>query len=488
MAATSLKFWCGGRRLAAVTLALAVLLHSAPCGATLENEMRGLFNSMTNVTDGGYHQGLGRGTVSGPSVVMRNKRVRTDLFNFVPPSINAGCGGIDMFLGSFSFIDADNFINLLQAVATNAAGYAFKLALETMCPTCGAAVTSLQRAVQALNAAAGDSCRLAKHAVDFMADKMGTAELAEQMEDGPLARLAENVGNKADAFASFLNKANTGSNTKALSENEVKALLGNVAWKVLQRNNFISTAFMSGNNELAEALMSVTGTIIGTKQGEDDTPNVKTYMPVLKVKDLLNGTTSGGDKLTRYHCANSDCTALTQVDYDFKGLERLAKEILLGADLQASGTDSFIYKLINNTGPLTQQEKQLIRVAPYHMTRLRNMAVCLNGGMGGLPDYVKLASRLIAIEVLDRYLKDALASIHQYTQGLGERIGEDNYANALVPKYLAELKTVSRDLNDEKAQLSASLTTDLEQIYQSAVKNCNLKPVQLAPHLRRQGG
>jgi len=177
---------------------------------------------------------------------------------------------------------------------------------------------------------------------------------------------------------------------------------------------------------------------------------------------------------------------MAQVDYDFKGLERMVKEILLGADLQNSGPDSFIYKLINNTGTLTDKEKQLIRVAPYHMTRLRNMAVCLNGGMGGLPEYVNKASRLIALEVLDRYLKDALASINQYSQGLGERIGENNVANALVPKYLAELKNVSKDLQEERATLSASLTGDLEKIYQGAVLNCNLKPAQLVnPVLKR---
>jgi len=167
--------------------------------------------------------------------------------------------------GSFSFIDADHFINLMQAVATNAAGYAFKLALSTMCPTCDGAIMSLQRAMQKLNAMAGDSCRLAQTGVDYMADKLGTAELAKQMEAGPLASVATAVGSKADAFSSFLDGVNRGSNTKSLGDNEIKALLGNAAWKILQRNSFVSSAFLSGDNELAEALMSVTGTIVGVK-------------------------------------------------------------------------------------------------------------------------------------------------------------------------------------------------------------------------------
>lgn len=469
-----------------VMLALGFLLHAAVGQATLESEMQGLFNTMTNVTDGGYHKGMGRGVVSGPSVVMRGNRVRTDLFNFVPPSINAGCGGIDMFLGSFSFIDADHFINLMQAVATNAAGYAFKLALSTMCPTCDGAITSLQRAMQKMNAMAGDSCRIAQTGVDYMADKLGTAELAKQMEAGPLASVATAVGSKADAFSSFLDGVNRGSNTKSLGDNEIKALLGNAAWKVLQRNSFVSSAFLSGDNELAEALMSVTGTVVGVK-GDGDVPIIHEFPPLLQIKDILKGATPGaGDPPKRYHCQDADCIDINQVDYNFKGLERMVNETLLGASLDA-GADSFIYKLLTNSGTLTDHEKQLIRVAPYHMTRLRNMAVCTGqGGMGSLPTYSKKASRLVALEVLERYLRDAMAAIMQMSQGSGRDLDGHNVADALVPKYRAIMDKVNTDLRKEQETLSATLTTDLEQIYKSAVTNCNLKPAHIVnPMLQR---
>jgi conjugative transfer pilus assembly protein TraH len=464
-----------------VLLALVFLLHASAGWATLENEMQGLFDTMTNITDGGYHKGLGRGTVSGPSVVMRGNRVRTDLFNFVPPSINAGCGGIDMFMGSFSFIDADHFVNLMQAIATNAAGYAFKLALETMCPTCGQAITSLQRAMQALNSTAGDSCRIAETAVNTLADKLGADELGEKMRDGPLASFATAVGRKADAFATYLDQVNSGSSTKDLNEGEVRALLGNAAWKVLLRNNYVSAAFGSGDNELAEALMSVTGTVVGTKVDDADVPKIDPYPPILKVKDILKGATPGaGDPPKKYHCTNSDCTAIIPGNYDFKGLERMVNEILLGADLQGSGTDSFILKLNTNSGALTEKEKQLIRVAPYHMTRLRNIAVCTGeGGIGSLSEYAHKVSRSVALEILDRYLKDALASVMKASQSGGQLIEGQNVGDALLPKFREELKDVSTQMEREKAELSANLTGDLEQIYQSATKNCNLKPAQI---------
>ena len=442
----------GGRWRAAIIVVLVFLLHSTVCWASLQNEMQGMFNTMTNVTAGHYSEGLGRGVVSGPSVVMRSNRVRTDLINFRPPSISGGCGGIDMFMGSFSFINEDQFISLLQSIATNAAGYAFKLALSTMCPTCEAAMTSLQKAMQALNSAAGDSCRVASAGVDYLAKQMDTAGLAKSMEGGPIASTATAIGKTADAFTGFLNGVNKGSNTSKMGTEDIRAMLGNVAWKALQKNNFTSSAFVSGDNDLAQALMSVTGTIIGVKgSDDDDTPLVTDHAPLLTVKDLLDGAVPGaGDGPQRYSCDdNNNCEGISIVPYTFIGLQQLVKQTLLGADGMATGTDSFIFKLANNTGALTDHEKQLIQVSPYHMTRMRNLMVCAggNGSQGSVPQYADKASRLLALEVIGRYLHDTLTAISSSNQGSGHDISGHNIADALVPKYIARSRCCNLNRN-----------------------------------------
>jgi conjugative transfer pilus assembly protein TraH len=467
-------------------LSLVFLLHATVAQATLQNEMLGMFNSMSNVTEGGYHQSMGRGVVQGPGVAIRNNRVRTDLMNFRPPSISAGCGGIDMFMGSFSFISADQFVHLMEAVATNAAGYAFKLAVSTMCPSCDAAVSHLQNIITKLNGMAGDSCKIAEEGVNLARDAMDSTGLSKSIEAGPLASMNVAAGTVDDAFKGFLNTLNTGSNIGKASAADVNAMLGNVAWKVLQRNNFMSSAFSSGDNDLAEALMSVTGTVIGSKKDEGDDaagPSIEPHMPILKIKDLIEGAQGGGaDPPKRYSCADTgQCLSLDTVDYNFEGLEKMVKDLLLGADGNADTDDSFIYKLINNTGTLTDKEKQLIRVAPYHMTRLRNMAACLNGGQGALPEYVNKAARLIALEMVDRYVKDALVAINHISQGMTAHIGDADFADSLVPQYLVSLKRVSKDLQDEYATLAANVPGDLEKIYQTSVLNCNLNTDLIHP-------
>ena len=298
-----------------------------------------------------------------------------------------------MFLGSFSFINATQFVNLLQSIASNAAGYAFKIALATMCPTCDEAMTSLQKVIQQMNSMAGDSCRIAQTAVNFMADQAGANELSKSMEQGPLGSIALAVGAQADAFSAYLDKLGRDSNTKSLTSDEVKEYLGNIAWKVLQKNGYITTAFLSGDADMAEALMSFTGTIIGYKAGGDDpTPTIKEYPSLLTAKDLLRGGSSGSGA-KKYNCSDHvDCLGITTGDYTFKGLETYVAQTLLGAALDA-GSDSFIYKLITNSGALTMDEKRLIRVSPYHTTRLRNMAICTyNSGVGSLAQYSQKAA------------------------------------------------------------------------------------------------
>lgn len=461
------------------------LIYSQYGYASLQDEMQNLFHGMVNVTPGNFHQSMGRGVVAGPSLTLRGGRMHTDLINFVPPSLSGGCSGIDIFLGSFSFINADQFVNLMQHIATAASGYAFKLALSVMCPTCDHIISTLNRDMQKLNAMAGDSCRIAQGAVNLVAKNLDTTGLSQAIEDGPLGSLAKSAGTAVDSFDGFLNKINTGSNTGKLSEAEIIAMMGNVAWKTLQKEGFMSGSFVSGGNELAEDLMSVTGTIVGTKGDDgDDThgPNIVPWDPILKVKDILEGANPNDPtKPQKYTCLNSDCTAKNTVDYNFAGLEKYIKDILLGSDGQASGEDSFIYKLLMNTGSLTTQEKQLIRIAPYHMTRIRNMAVCAGqyGNMGSVPTYAGKAARLMALEVLQRYMKDTIAAITQAATGSGHVIDDYNFADALIPKYLAQLKDVQKEISSESNALEADIPTTLEEIYSAATKNCNLTPAHL---------
>ncbi|WP_204340055.1 conjugal transfer protein TraH, partial [Rhizobium leguminosarum] len=70
--------------------------------------------------------------VYGGSLSIRSPGRGINIVQFAPPRIDAGCGGIDIFFGSFSFINGAQFEQLLRSIAANATGFAVKAAIKLM--------------------------------------------------------------------------------------------------------------------------------------------------------------------------------------------------------------------------------------------------------------------------------------------------------------------------------------------------------------------
>ncbi|WP_252391526.1 conjugal transfer protein TraH, partial [Escherichia coli] len=67
------------------------------------------------------------------------------------PDINAGCGGIDAYLGSFSFINGEQLQRFVKQIMSNAAGYFFDLALQTTVPEIKTAKDFVQKMASDIN-------------------------------------------------------------------------------------------------------------------------------------------------------------------------------------------------------------------------------------------------------------------------------------------------------------------------------------------------
>ena len=75
-------------------------------------------------------------------------------------------GGIDLFGGSFSFINKAQFVALLQNIGANAVGYAFKLALQSISPDIDKLLTELQDQINKINTMNINSCEAAQSLVN----------------------------------------------------------------------------------------------------------------------------------------------------------------------------------------------------------------------------------------------------------------------------------------------------------------------------------
>lgn len=277
------------KQLTALTVSIAVATTSH---AMTMQELFDAVNAQGNVSNPAVLQGQTMNLYTGGSLFMRMPRRTYNLASVTPPSWNAGCGGIDLFMGGFSYINKDQFVAMLRNIGSNALGYGFKLAIQNLCPTCDNVMQALQATAQQMNRLNIDSCEAAKGVVN--------AALPDTWERGR-QNAAKNFGvdtnmfeNITDAWTSVMNnesKANEAVRTAAAVRPEAKDSLptGNVTWKALKKLDGIT-------DEHRMVLMSMIGsTILST--GDPASYPVHLGRKEISV-EMLVGARSTGDNIT----------------------------------------------------------------------------------------------------------------------------------------------------------------------------------------------
>lgn len=79
-----------------------------------------------------------------------------------PPKLSVGCGGIDGFMGGFSFMDADYLVQKAQRTLQAAPYVALDMAIKTMCKECADTMAKAEQIANFLNGIQLNECALAK--------------------------------------------------------------------------------------------------------------------------------------------------------------------------------------------------------------------------------------------------------------------------------------------------------------------------------------
>ena len=87
-----------------------------------------------SVTEPGVYRGQTAGYYTGGGIFARTPVRTYSILNIQTPRFRAGCGGIDLFSGGFSFINADQFTEMLRNIGADAKSLAFMLALQVVSP------------------------------------------------------------------------------------------------------------------------------------------------------------------------------------------------------------------------------------------------------------------------------------------------------------------------------------------------------------------
>lgn len=153
------------RKFISASLCGALVILSPAAKANINEALSGMLNTV-NVTSAGAISSQMRGGMTGGSVTARTPIVSPNIIAFDPPRWNAGCGGIDLYAGSFSFINKEQLIALFRAIASNAAGLLFKAAIQAVSPQLSNLMTEFHQLVQNMNNLSKNSCALAQLVTD----------------------------------------------------------------------------------------------------------------------------------------------------------------------------------------------------------------------------------------------------------------------------------------------------------------------------------
>ncbi|WP_224962468.1 conjugal transfer protein TraH [Geomonas subterranea] len=159
-----------------VAAALVVAQTASTASASWMNDWIG---GKSTSSGPNYLDGQARGYLSGGSYSARwPVSQNNNLMSVQPPKLSAGCGGIDFYAGSISFLKPDMLVKKLQNVLQNSAGLAFQLALDTFSPKIASYVGMMEDISNKLNSLSMDDCTAAKGLVT------GVRSAAEDIAEG----------------------------------------------------------------------------------------------------------------------------------------------------------------------------------------------------------------------------------------------------------------------------------------------------------------
>ena len=218
-----------------------------------------MFNNLGaigNYTAPGAFRGQTYNTYTGGSIFLRSPNKVYQLATIQFPYVKAGCGGIDVFGGSFSHLSAAEFKNMLKSITAALPGVAFQLALSAVTPLLGQKAEWAKSLETFITNARINSCETATALVRGAANQVGfdafsscvriAIELGlEPDEDGARRRCRSSQDATLAAGASSGNA-------------DARAMVpftGNLTWQALKRVNSID------DNE-RELILSMVGTVI----------------------------------------------------------------------------------------------------------------------------------------------------------------------------------------------------------------------------------
>lgn len=151
------------------TILFAAAMSGTTSHATAADSLISAFNDIkTSAVDPGVYKSKTRTTISGGSFSARVPTTSFTLISYTPPSISAGCNGIDAHFGGFSFVNGVDYQKLVENIMQNALGLVINLAIKVGCEPCQNILQQISKAIRDITNLTIDSCMAASSAIEAL--------------------------------------------------------------------------------------------------------------------------------------------------------------------------------------------------------------------------------------------------------------------------------------------------------------------------------
>jgi conjugative transfer pilus assembly protein TraH len=400
-----------------------LFLISVPALADVNGDLNSFFDGLgmaTNVTAPHAYQGQQAGYYSGGSVFSRSAVRNVQLVQVDLPSFRAGCGGIDLFAGGMSFVDNQELLKTMRNIMNNAKGYGMLLALEEVTPQIANGMKYIQDMANKVNQMNINSCEAAEGLVGGVWPKTQAAQ----------RQVCQDVGNNTGMFRDWA-ESRQGCTSDGLANNLV-----------------------NGDQQFAELLMSLSGSIIIQKNGsgKSATTSFKNLESLATNASLLKAILYG-DKATFYKC-----------DESVQCLNPTKQTILIS---QSSALKSQVEKILNSIDQkiisdqaLSNQEIGLLQSTriPIYKILAVQAAYQKDPNILNVENY----SEIIATDILFQYLQENLSLVRASGSSL-------QYPSEIMTQFNAGINQAMTDVRVQERNAQAQVSSAIQLIEQTQV-------------------
>lgn len=439
-----------------IVCSLLMMMFTQFSCADVNKDLNQFFDGLgmvTNATAPHAYQGQQAGYYTGGSLFAKSSVRNVQLVQVDLPSFRAGCGGIDVFAGGFSFVNNDEIVKLMRNVMNNAKGYAFKLTLAEVTPLLKNILSDIQDIANKANQMNINSCETAESLVGGIWPKTRAAQQQVCQDIGSNTGIFTDWAEARQGCTSDDLKYNYDTTMRDGAKNPLYKNMvldnGNLVWRSLQANQLIT-----GDTQLAELLMSLSGSIIIKKQGNGKTAvNQFETLPSLATdhslfKAILYGGNAQIYKCDEYQqCINPLKTGQTITITKEAGFVNRVANLLKNISQKI---------IVDN--PLTEQEKGLIQSTRIPIYKILNVQAAYQKDANILD--VESYADVIATDILFQYLEENLQIVRASSRAL-------QYPTEIMDQFNQGVNAALADVRAEEHNAQNKISQAFQLIQQS---------------------